>query len=39
MKDCILCNPELEPTQKVILSNEYCMFLQLEQAQEERYSP
>lgn len=35
MKDCIFCNLELEPTQKVILSNEYCMFLQLEQAQEK----
>ena len=35
MKDCIFCNLELEPTQKVILSNEYCIFLQLEQAQEK----
>lgn len=30
MKDCIFCNLELEPTPKVIFSNEYCMFLQLE---------
>lgn len=35
MKDCMFCNLELVPTQKVILSNEYCMFLQLEQAQEK----
>lgn len=35
MKDCIFCNLELEPTQKVILSNEYCMFLQLEHVQKK----
>ena len=35
MKDCIFCNLELEPTQKLILRNEYCMFLQLEQAQQK----
>jgi histidine triad (HIT) family protein len=35
MKDCLFCNLELEPTQKIILSNEYCMFLQLEQALEK----
>lgn len=33
MKDCIFCNLELEPTQNIIVSNEYCMFLQLEQFQ------
>ena len=33
MKDCLFCNPELEPTQNVIMSNEFCMFLQLDQAQ------
>src|SRR5690606_3792166 len=33
VKDCVFCNLELEPNQKVILSNEHCMFLQLEQAQ------
>lgn len=32
MKDCIFCNPELDTNQKVVLSNEHCMFLQLEQA-------
>ena len=32
MNNCLLCNLELEPTQKIIVSNEYCMFLQLEQA-------
>ena len=35
MKGCILCHPELEPTQKIILSNEYCWFLQLEQSQQK----
>ncbi|CAM3207058.1 HIT family protein [Filibacter tadaridae] len=33
MSDCLFCNLKLEPTQKVIMSNELCMFLQLEQAQ------
>lgn len=33
MKDCVFCNLELEPKQKVLFSNEFCMFLQLEQAQ------
>lgn len=33
MKDCIFCNLELEPNQNIILSNDHCMFLQLEQAQ------
>src|SRR5699024_6675561 len=32
-KECVFCHPELEPNHKIILSNEYCMFLQLEQAQ------
>jgi histidine triad (HIT) family protein len=32
VKDCIFCNLELEPNQRIILSNEYCMFLQLEQS-------
>lgn len=35
MKDCIFCHSELEPTQKIILSNEYCWFLQLEQSQQK----
>lgn len=35
MKDCIFCHPELEPTQKIILSNEHCWFLQLEQYQQK----
>ncbi|WBL13613.1 HIT family protein [Sutcliffiella sp. NC1] len=30
-KDCILCNLNMMPTQRVILSNEYCLFLQLEE--------
>lgn len=35
MKDCLFCYPELEPTQNVIMSNEFCMFLQLDQAKQE----
>ena len=31
MDNCLLCNLDLHPEQTVILSNEYCMFLQLEQ--------
>ncbi|WP_085521841.1 HIT family protein [Tuberibacillus sp. Marseille-P3662] len=33
VKDCVFCNPELEPKQKVVLSNDHCLFFQLEQAQ------
>lgn len=29
MKECVFCNLELEPSQQIILSNEYCLFLQL----------
>lgn len=29
--DCMLCNLNLMPTQRIILSNEYCLFLQLEE--------
>lgn len=32
MEDCVFCKPTLEPNQVVVLSNEYCLFLQLEQA-------
>lgn len=32
MGDCVFCNLEIEPNQKIILSNEYCLFLQLEQS-------
>src|SRR5699024_11722355 len=32
MGDCVFCNLEIEPDQKIILSNEYCLFLQLEQS-------
>ncbi|MGM7723631.1 HIT family protein [Metabacillus sp. Hm71] len=31
VKDCVFCHLELEPKQRVILSNEHCLFLQLEQ--------
>ncbi|WP_017186580.1 HIT family protein [Alkalibacillus haloalkaliphilus] len=30
---CVFCNLELEPRQKVMLSNEHCMFLQMEHFQ------
>ncbi|WP_349408536.1 HIT family protein [Pseudalkalibacillus sp. SCS-8] len=35
MKECIFCHPDLEPDQNIILSNELCMFLQLEQFQKK----
>jgi len=31
--DCVLCNPELDPKQKIVLSNEHCLFLQLEDSE------
>lgn len=33
MKDCLFCHLELDHEQKIIFSNEYCSFLQLEGAQ------
>src|SRR4051812_16654542 len=30
VKDCVFCNLELEANQRMILSNEHCMFLQME---------
>ncbi|AST92380.1 HIT family protein [Sutcliffiella cohnii] len=30
-KDCMLCNLNMMPTQRVVLSNEHCLFLQLEE--------
>lgn len=35
MEDCVFCDLELVPEQKVIFSNEHCMFLQLGEAQEK----
>lgn len=35
MKNCPLCHLDLYPTQTIVLSNEYCMFLQLEQARQK----
>ncbi|WP_100011677.1 HIT family protein [Lentibacillus sediminis] len=32
-KNCAFCHPEIEPEQKIVLSNEHCMFLQLNQSQ------
>lgn len=33
MENCVFCKPDLEPNQKVIFSNEHCLFLQLEQSE------
>ncbi|MDV2580916.1 HIT family protein [Alkalibacillus haloalkaliphilus] len=33
VNDCVFCKPELEPTQKVMMSNEHCMFFQMEHFQ------
>ena len=35
MNNCPFCHLELEPTQRVILSNEHCMFLQLDAARQK----
>lgn len=35
MSQCMLCQLELEPTQKVVFTNAHCMFLQLEQSLEK----
>lgn len=32
MGKCVFCNPDIEPKQKVVLSNEHCLFLQLKQS-------
>ncbi len=32
MEKCVFCNPYSEPKQKVVLSNEHCLFLQLDQS-------
>jgi histidine triad (HIT) family protein len=33
MGNCVFCNPELEPNQNVIFSNEHCLFLQSEHSE------
>ncbi|QKS73142.1 HIT domain-containing protein [Paenalkalicoccus suaedae] len=33
MNGCIFCQVELVPDQNVVLSNEHCMFLQVDEAQ------
>lgn len=33
MKDCIFCFPKLAADQQIVLSNQHCMFLQLQQVQ------
>ena len=35
MEDCLFCNPELEPAQQVVMSNDLCLFLQLDEAREK----
>ena len=30
-KDCVICNPDLIPEQKMILSNDHCIFFQMPQ--------
>ncbi|WP_440895511.1 HIT family protein [Amphibacillus sp. Q70] len=32
MTDCPFCNPDLEPNQNIVMRNEFCLFLQLDQA-------
>jgi len=31
--DWVFCYPEIDPKQKIVLSNEHCLFLQLEDAE------
>ena len=33
MKECPFCHPEIDPEQKIVMSNEYCLFLQLKHVQ------
>lgn len=33
MEECVFCNPSIIPDQDVILSNDYCLFLQLKNVQ------
>lgn len=35
MNDCVFCNLELIPSQKIVMANEYCLFLQLDEAKIE----
>lgn len=35
MDGCVLCNLEQIPTQSLLLSNEHCLFLQLEESREQ----
>lgn len=34
MDECVLCHLEKIPTQTLLMSNEYCLFLQLEESRE-----
>lgn len=33
MTECVFCRVELEPRQNILLENEYCLFLQLDEVQ------
>lgn len=33
INNCVFCNPEIEPRQKIIFGNEHCLFIQSDQAQ------
>ncbi|MBF7023112.1 HIT family protein [Staphylococcus kloosii] len=35
MDNCMFCHLELEPQQKIVLQNDYCMFLQLNPSYQE----
>ncbi|WP_195892055.1 HIT family protein [Bacillus niameyensis] len=35
IKECVFCEPELDAKQKMLFSNEYCLFLQLDEAREK----
>ncbi len=34
VETCLLCHPELDPEQTILLSNEHCLFLQLTHAKD-----
>ncbi|WP_174612736.1 HIT family protein [Virgibacillus ihumii] len=32
MESCVFCNIDLEPNQSIVLANEHCLFVQLEES-------
>lgn len=36
LETCLLCHPELDPEQTILLSNEHCLFLQLKHAKNKQ---